>query len=257
MCDLARGAGGGFTAQVVGFVSRWSFRVRGWRPMVSFGWSTGRVNFGVGVSFLDDPVASGPRHGESRLWWRVDWVPFEFAVSGTRRIDSMAVADVEPADEAAGGVQSEPAGTTDTTDASQNPTPSECVGGRVLLCQAPAEIVSGLVDHRWLKTDKVEAGMGGDIEAPGEQYEAPFVTKVHVTDHSGQSVSREGAECEPVPGLCVNKVEEQLEVGRPLGRFIPLLNDCGTFCDEVIRNSRDPSQEREDTIDWRNIEIYP
>ena len=70
-------------------------------------------------------------------------------------------------------------------------------------------------------------------------------------DHSGQSTSSEGAECRPVPGLCVNKVEEQLEIDHPLGRFYPL-NNSATFCAEVIRNSKDPK-----LIYIPEIDIYP
>ena len=127
----------------------------------------------------------------------------------------------------------------------------ECTRGQVLLYQAPAEIAGGLVDHYWLKTDEIEAGMGGRVAEPGEQYEAPYFTKVYVRDHSGQSNSREGAECRPMLGLCVNKVEEQLEIDRPLGKS-HLLNTCATFCNEVMSNSRDPKW-----IHIPEIDIYP
>lgn len=165
-------------------------------------------------------------------------------------VEDQSVAD-EPAD------KSEiPGSGDDTNSADKTRASPECTRGQVLLCQAPAEIAGGLVDHYWLKTDDVEAGMGGEVAEPGEQYEAPYFTKVYVRDHSGQSTSREGAECRPVPGLCVNKVEEHLEINRPLGKF-HLLNNCATFCTEVISNSRDPKLTDIPEIDIPEIDIYP
>ena len=79
--------------------------------------------------------------------------------------------------------------------------------------------------------------MGGAVANPGEEYESLYVTRVQVTDHSGQSVTRPGAVCSTVGQVCVNKVEQQLQIGRPLGRF-SLTNNCQTFCSVVIRNSR-------------------
>ncbi len=184
--------------------------------------------------------------GDEYFWGeRSQAYSFSFNVTTTITIPDESVAD-EPAD------KSEILGSGSETNVEEKTRASaECIRGKVLLCQAPAEIAGGLVDHYWLKTDKVEAGMGGEVAEPGEQYESPYITDVYVRDHSGQSTSREGAECRPVPGLCVNKVEEQLEIDHPLGRFHPL-NNCATFCAEVIRNSKDPK-----LIYIPEIDIYP
>ncbi len=117
-----------------------------------------------------------------------------------------------------------------------------CVEGNIQVCHAPADIAAGLVDHYWIKTENTEAGMGGDVGNPGEQYESLYVTMVKVTDHSGQSDKREGATCETVSGVCINKIEEQIKIGAPLGRF-SLINNCQTFCQAVIHSSRTPTYE--------------
>ncbi len=109
------------------------------------------------------------------------------------------------------------------------------LGLDVQICSAPANIASGFLDHQWIKTDSIEAGMGGDVQNPGEEYESLFVTKVKVTDHSGQSEAREGASCEVVEAD-EDKVNKQLQLGKPLGRFSPS-NNCQTFVRQVLNNA--------------------
>ena len=109
---------------------------------------------------------------------------------------------------------------------------SDPLGLDVQLCRAPAQILGGLVDHVWIKTSTKEAGMGGAVRNPGDQYESLYTTKVYVIDHSGQSATRQGASCHVVD-VDEKKVDNLLQIGKPLGRF-SLWNNCQTFADSVL-----------------------
>ncbi|MBP9825131.1 MAG: RHS repeat-associated core domain-containing protein, partial [Thermoanaerobaculia bacterium] len=116
----------------------------------------------------------------------------------------------------------------------------DALGLEVQVCCAPANILWGLVDHCWIKTDTVEAGTGAD---PGNSCNGPF-SPMEIADHSGASETRPGAQCHPVPGVdepCVNKA---LQIGASAGRFSPT-NTCQSFAAGVIRDCRicrDPPQ---------------
>jgi hypothetical protein len=103
----------------------------------------------------------------------------------------------------------------------------------VELCYRPAEIAFGLGNHHWLKTDTKSAGMGSNdpnVLNIGDQFEAPFITKVYVRDHSDQ-VEVACIEQEHIIESCV---DEKLEIGKYLGRFTPI-NHCQTFVKSVLR----------------------
>lgn len=98
--------------------------------------------------------------------------------------------------------------------------------------------------------------MGGDVPNPGDEYESLFVTKVKVTDHSGQSESRPGASCETVEAD-EEKVNELLEIGKPLGRFSPV-NNCQTFVKDVLHKARrTPTQEKIDVAVESMLRVRP
>ncbi|MBZ5532401.1 MAG: peptidase C39, bacteriocin processing [Acidobacteriia bacterium] len=91
------------------------------------------------------------------------------------------------------------------------------------------------IDHRWIKTDKYEAGMGptgGDVPGQGR---ADFpLAPVSTIDHTGQSKSPDATEVPipfPVNEECVNAL---IAPGRPLGLFVPSSNDCHTFDARVL-----------------------
>ncbi len=72
-------------------------------------------------------------------------------------------------------------------------------GLKVYLCSRPANIAGGLVNHEWIKTDTVEAGMGavgGGV--PGNNADSPYVTQTKINDHSGESNK---------PGRCAEKFQ--------------------------------------------------
>lgn len=106
-------------------------------------------------------------------------------------------------------------------------------------CSRLADPPLGLVgiDHDWLKTESIEAGMGpADGGVPGVESgrsseNLPY-SATTVNDHSGES-SKEGARCEPVPNVDANCVNKELELGKELGRWSPS-NNCNTFVNDVL-----------------------
>lgn len=95
------------------------------------------------------------------------------------------------------------------------------------------------IDHQWIKTDTIEAGMGGTRgNVPGNESGDMPGDPVQVTDHRGRS-SEEGSSCEEVQGVNESKVNAQLQIGRPLGRWGPT-NQCQSFVQDVLDNARTP-----------------
>mgnify|MGYP001585056690 CR=1 FL=1 len=106
-------------------------------------------------------------------------------------------------------------------------------GLRVQQCCRPAEILSGAVEHCWLKTDTITAGMASSPQCRanvGNVYEPPYSTDVYISDYSCEV----GATCVDIPWEvdedCVNR---QMKIGTYLGKFTGL-NNCQTFANEVL-----------------------
>lgn len=107
----------------------------------------------------------------------------------------------------------------------------------VFLCSQPAfGIESNPIDHQWIRTDTVEAGMGGTRgNVPGNQSGDMPGDRVQLTDHTGRSKEK-GASCEKVNGVDEKKVNDALRIGRPLGRWGPT-NQCQSFASQVLRGA--------------------
>jgi RHS repeat-associated protein len=106
----------------------------------------------------------------------------------------------------------------------------------VSVCKRPADLPGPLkyVDHHWIKTDTVEAGMGatpGVIPGQGN-IDLPF-TPTQVIDHSGQSKAQ-NATCTPKLNVDEDCVNEKLTLSRATGRWSPW-NQCQSFVQDVIR----------------------
>jgi hypothetical protein len=71
---------------------------------------------------------------------------------------------------------------------------------------------------------------------------------VQVTDHTGRS-DEEGASCELVSNVNEQKVNEQLQIGRPLGNWGPT-NQCHSFVSSVLDNAKNPTHGA--TGSWSN-----
>ena len=92
-----------------------------------------------------------------------------------------------------------------------------------------------LVDHHWLKTDTKEAGTG-PAGGGDEGGMTPIGDPTEITDHTGRS-DEAGSTCEEVKGVDEDKVNKELEIGKPLGPW-GLHNNCRSFVDDVLRRSR-------------------
>jgi RHS repeat-associated protein len=106
----------------------------------------------------------------------------------------------------------------------------------VAVCKRAADLPGPLkyVDHNWIKTDTVEAGMGatpGVIPGQGNM-DLPF-TPTKVVDHSGQSKAP-NAICTPKPDVDEDCVNKKLAMGRATGLWSPW-NQCQSFVQDVIR----------------------
>jgi RHS repeat-associated protein len=109
------------------------------------------------------------------------------------------------------------------------------LGLDVLILCRPAAIAGGLIDHCWVKTDTKEAGMGGDPNiAPGEAYEMWGYTETFINDHS-KDIAETLTKMNNVNEQCVN---DKLEIGKPLGKFIPPFNHCQSFAYGVVNACR-------------------
>jgi hypothetical protein len=107
-------------------------------------------------------------------------------------------------------------------------------GLRVQQCCRKAEILSGKVEHCWIKTDTIIAGMASNPSCRrgvGDDPELPYVTNVFISDHSCEV----GGECTDIPWNvdeeCVNR---QLKIGTYLGGFNLLTNNCQTLVNEIL-----------------------
>lgn len=99
-------------------------------------------------------------------------------------------------------------------------------------CQRRAQILKGIVQHHWIKTDTKSAGMGSGLsdEQIGDTFEAPYTTHVFVIDHSNQSAEK----CEEIKEIDEDCVNAELDVGKSLGRF-SLVNNCQFFVFDVLK----------------------
>jgi RHS repeat-associated protein len=108
----------------------------------------------------------------------------------------------------------------------------------VFICRQPA-FGWMPVDHQWLKTDTIEAGMGGTCgNEPGNQYGDSPYDPVQIVDHAGRS-KQPGASCKKVEGVDEKAVNDQLQIGQQLGRFTPW-NQCQSFVNQVLEKARIP-----------------
>lgn len=103
----------------------------------------------------------------------------------------------------------------------------------VELCSRKAKILGGLVSHFWIKTPKVEAGMGpADLkpdEKLGENRVDGLFTPVYIVDHSHDTPT----ECTKIEVDSDECVEKLLVPGTYLGRFSPF-NSCYTFAIKTL-----------------------
>lgn len=110
-------------------------------------------------------------------------------------------------------------------------------GLEVLVCSQPAFGVSNNpIDHQWIRTDTVEAGMGGTRgNVPDNDSGDMPGDPVQVTNHVGRS-NEPGASCKVVKNVDEARVNSQLQIGRSLGRCGPA-NHCQSFVAKTLWNA--------------------
>lgn len=124
----------------------------------------------------------------------------------------------------------------------------------VYLCKRPADLPvnrslphDARLEHHWLKTDRIERGMGpADGRVPGERGNSDLpLSRTTVNDHAGKS-RESGVECVELPSIDPSCVEKELELGRETGRWW-VDNHCQTFAARVIETCHrgDPGDEPE------------
>lgn len=103
---------------------------------------------------------------------------------------------------------------------------------KVEICRRAAELPIDR-DHMWIKTDRVEAGMGNDVyneQFNGIAKEDKSVIRVFIVSHENDSARI----CNEYLASDEDCINSELEVGKELGIWGPT-NHCQTFVAEVLR----------------------
>nr|WP_240008901.1 RHS repeat-associated core domain-containing protein [Stenotrophomonas sp. 169] len=116
-------------------------------------------------------------------------------------------------------------------------------GRDVFLCGQPAFNGRVSVNHQWIKTSTLEAGMGtaaagrdaGNVAS--DQYGDP----VQVVEHDKRS-NEPSSSCSKVSGVDEGLVNEQLQAGQQLGSWT-WDNQCRVFTTRVLWNAMDQAQK--------------
>jgi RHS repeat-associated protein len=113
------------------------------------------------------------------------------------------------------------------------------LGLAVNICCRPAQIAGGLINHCWIKTDTKAAGMGSNPNIPpGQEYEG-YGMPVQITNHSNDKPT----ECTKMNNVNEQCVNDELQLGKPLGRFLPPVNQCQSFSYGVVNKCRTGPQQ--------------
>jgi len=96
----------------------------------------------------------------------------------------------------------------------------------------PSKLRSIFPYHHWIKTEKYEAGMGGECPVPGQNCSDIPYSPTETKNHSGQS-EEINASCKLVPNIDEECVNDLIMPGRSTGAWT-LTNQCQTFVKDVI-----------------------
>lgn len=123
------------------------------------------------------------------------------------------------------------------------------LGLQVYLCGEPAFGLPIGPEHRWIRTSTKEAGMGPPNRSGasvGNDSNDRYGDPVIILNHEGRSADSPRARCQEVKGVDEAKVDDQLELGDPLGNWT-YDNQCRTFTTRVLWNARtgDTSQDEQ------------
>ena len=108
------------------------------------------------------------------------------------------------------------------------------LGLEVRICCRPAQIAGGLFDHCWITTDTISAGMGVNPNIPpGQQYEG-YGMPVQIIGHFNDTP----VQCTPQKNVDEQCVNNQLQIGKSIGRFFPPFNQCQSFAYGTVNSCR-------------------
>jgi len=130
------------------------------------------------------------------------------------------------------------------------------LGLDVFLCWQPAQVPGfSWASHHWIKTDTIEAGMGGTRGGvPGNESRDKPYDRVTVVPHPDRS-KQPGASCRKINNVDEDRVNAQLGPNRDLGRW-SLTNNCQTFAEEVIINALNDEARMAREAAIREVEIW-
>jgi RHS repeat-associated protein len=115
-------------------------------------------------------------------------------------------------------------------------------GPGVYYCKRPVNVNSvpkwlrPYLKHHWIKTDKYEAGMGGECPIPGQNCADIPYTPTRTKDHSGQSYESSTV-CELMHNVDEECVNNFIKPGQQTGLWT-LYNQCQSFSAYVIGQCR-------------------
>ena len=117
---------------------------------------------------------------------------------------------------------------------------TDSLGLDVFICRRPADLPFPLniFDHHWLKTDTLEAGMGGMrgvVPAQNGNADSPY-DPTQTVDHSGQSRAP-NATCEKQNNVDEQCVNSSIRPGQSTGTWNPY-NQCQSFSYSVLSKCR-------------------
>ena len=87
-----------------------------------------------------------------------------------------------------------------------------------------------LLEHCYIKTDTVTAGMGP--AGGGPLPSSPVGSRTEIVDHAGQT-----SVCEEIPDVNEACVDQELTIGRDTGRWWPW-NNCNTVVEDIFEQCR-------------------
>lgn len=91
-----------------------------------------------------------------------------------------------------------------------------------------------LPSHHWIRTDTVEAGMGGECPIPGQGCSGKPGLRTQTIGHTGQG-NATGSVCVTVPDVDEQCVNNAIAPGRATGRWMPW-NQCQSFVRDTLYN---------------------
>jgi hypothetical protein len=90
-----------------------------------------------------------------------------------------------------------------------------------------------------VQTGTISSGMGADPNSPpGQQYEGVGMP-VQITNHANDTPTQ----CMPQKNVNEQCVNNKLQIGKPIGLFLPPFNQCQSFAYGIVNSCRTGPQQ--------------